>query len=118
MKGMFRTVTRAAAVLLATAFLAGAVHAADIKDGRAIVIPSKDDRYSIDTFTFGKAELFGYLSDLKETKKITGVVLKNGRKPTEKATDEQRRSVASIGSALELETFTQEGKEISPLVKE
>lgn len=118
MNRIFRVLTRTAAVLLATVLMAGAVHAADIKDGRAIVIPAKDDRYSIDSFTFGKAELFGYLSDLKDTKKITGIVLKNGRKPTEKATDEQKRSVASIGSTLELETFTQDGKVVSSLVKE
>lgn len=118
MTGIFRVLTKTAVVLFAAAFMAGAVHAADIKDGRAIVVPAKDERYSIDSFTFGKAELFGYLSDLKDTKKITGIVLKNGRKATEKATDEQKRSVASIGSTLELETFSQEGKEVSPLVKE
>jgi hypothetical protein len=119
MKGMFSGMMKAAAVFFASVFLAGAVHAASsIKDGRAIVTPAKDDRYSIDAFTFGKAELFGYISDLKDTKKITGIVLKNGRKPAEKATDEQKRSVASIGSTLELETFTQDGKELVPLKKE
>lgn len=118
MNGMFRAIKRTAAILVVGAFLAGAAHAAGIKDGRAIVTPSKDERYSIDSFTFGKAELFGYMSDLKDTKKITGIVLKNGRKATEKATDEQKRAVASIGSTLQLETFTQDGKEITPLNKE
>ncbi len=99
-------------------FLAGLAHAASIRDGRAVVTPAKEDHYAIDNFTFGKAELFGYISDLKETKKITGIVLKNGRSKDSKATDEQRRSIASIGNTLQLETFTQDGKELVPLVKE
>jgi hypothetical protein len=118
MKGMLRALQRTVGIFLASAFLVGAVHAADIRDGRAIVTPSKDDRYTIDSFTFGKAELFGYISDLKDTKKITGIVLKNGRKATDKATDEQKRVVASIGNTLQLEAFAQEGKELTPLVKE
>ncbi|MEO7014296.1 MAG: hypothetical protein ABI127_08270 [Dokdonella sp.] len=99
-------------------FLAGVAHAASIRDGRAIVTPAKGDRYSIDSYTFGKAELFGYMSDLKETKKITGIVLKNGSNKDSQATDEQRHSVASIGNTLQLETFTQDGKELTPLVME
>ncbi|HMM66649.1 MAG TPA: hypothetical protein PKC03_06875 [Dokdonella sp.] len=99
-------------------FLSGVVHAGDIRDGRAIVTPAKEDRYKIDSYTFGKAELFGYISELKETKKITGIVLKNGRRESNKATDEQRHSVASIGNTLHLETFTQDGGELMPLANE
>ena len=58
------------------------------------------------------------MSDLKETKKITGIVLKNGSNKDSQATDEQRHSVASIGNTLQLETFTQDGKELTPLVME
>ena len=96
-------------------FLATAAQAGSIKDGRIVVKAAKDDRYQVDSYTFGKAELFGYISDLKETKKITGIVLRDGRS---KATDEQRNSVASIGTTLQLETFTKDGKDLVPLEKE
>ena len=99
-------------------FLGGLAHAASIRDGKVVVTPAKEDRYNIDSYTFGKAELFGYISDLKETRKITGIVLKNGRGSDAKATDEQRHSIASIGDTLQLETFTQEGRELTPLAKE
>ncbi len=103
-------------VLLAMSlFLATAAQAGSIKDGRVVVKAAKEDRYQVDGYTFGKAELFGYVSDLKETKKITGILLRNGRV---KATDEQRNSIASIGKTLELEAFFQDGKDLVPLVKE
>lgn len=105
-------------LLVLSLFLAGIAQAASIRDGRAVVTPAKEDRYVIDNYTFGKAELFGYISDLKETKKITGIVLKNGRNKDSQATDEQRKSIASIGNTLQLETFTQDDKELVPLVKE
>jgi len=104
--------------LLLGMFLAGSVQAGSIKDGRVTVKPAKDDRFQVDGYTFGKAELFGYLSDLKETQKITGIVLKDGSKSSGKATDEQRHSVASIGNTLQLETFTQDGKDLQPLAME
>jgi hypothetical protein len=88
-------------LLLLALFVSGVAHAGDIRDGRAIVTPAKEDRYKIDSYTFGKAELFGYISDLKETRKITGIVLKNGRSASSKATDEQRHSIVSIGSTLQ-----------------
>ncbi|WP_440223085.1 hypothetical protein ACQQ2N_18700 [Dokdonella sp. MW10] len=107
----FKTMRLALGALLAALFLAGAVQAADVKDGRAMVTPAKDDRYSIDGFTFGKAELFGYISDLKDTKKITGIVLKNGKK----ASDEQKRVIGSVGKGLQIEAFVLEGKELVPI---
>ncbi|MGB0135161.1 hypothetical protein, partial [Dokdonella sp.] len=105
-------------VLLLGMFMAGAVHAGSIKDGRITVKPAKDDRYQVDGYTFGKAELFGYLSELKETKNITAIILRDGSKSSTKATDEQRNSIASIGTTLQLETFTQQGRDVEPLVKD
>lgn len=105
-------------LLVLSLFLASAAHAGSIRDGRAVVTPAKEDRYKIDSYTFGKAELFGYISDLKETKKITGIILKNGQSKDNQATDEQRHSIASIGTTLQLETFTQDGKELTPLAAE
>lgn len=110
---------RSALVLLLLALcLAPVVHAGSIRDGRAIVTPVDSDRYKIDSYTFGKAELFGYISELKETKKITGIVLKNGRSDSSKASDEQRRSIVSIGNTLQLETFSQDGRDLQPLAAE
>jgi hypothetical protein len=103
-------------VLLALGlFLAGVAQAGSIKDGRAVVTAAKEDRYQIDSYTLGKAELFGYISDLKETRKITGIVLKNGHGKDSQASAEQRHSIASIGNTLQLETFTQEGRDLTPL---
>lgn len=115
MKRMLRGTRSLVLLAAASAFLSAAVFAADIKDGRAIVTPAKDDRYSIDSFTFGKAELFGYVSDLKETRKITGIVLK-AKKGKDVATEEQKHAVGSIGNTLQLETFLQDGKELVPIV--
>ncbi|MBN8480682.1 MAG: hypothetical protein J0L88_03720 [Xanthomonadales bacterium] len=95
--------------------LASSVHATDIKDGRAMVTPVKEDRFAIDAFTFGKAELFGYISDLKDTKKIKGIVLRE-KKGKAIASDEQKRIIGSIGNTLQLETFYQQGKELEPIV--
>lgn len=99
----------------ACVFATAPVSAADIKDGRAIVTPAKDTRFSIDSFTFGKAELFGYISDLKDTKKITGIVLKT-RRGAEPISDEHKRIVGSVGNTLQLETFEQVGKKLEPIV--
>ena len=111
MKDMLRASRIAIGLLLAGAVFSTAVAAADIKDGRAIVTPEKEGRYTIDNVTFGKAELFGYISDLKETRKITGIVLKS-KKGKVLASDEQKRAVGSIGNTLQLEAFVQEGKEL------
>ncbi len=110
--GAFQSIAMAG---IAALLLASSVHATDIKDGRAIVTPVKEDRFTIDAFTFGKAELFGYISDLKDTKKIKGIVLRE-KKGKEVASDEQKRVIGSIGNTLQLETFHQQGKELVPIV--
>ncbi|MBX3698791.1 MAG: hypothetical protein R3F08_03560 [Dokdonella sp.] len=115
MKKFMLTVRATFLLVMLAMFLSTAAHAGDVRDGRAIVTPAKEDRYKIGSYTFGKAELFGYISELKETKKITGIVLKNGYSDSNKATDEQRHSIASIGKTLQLETFTQDGRELEPL---
>ncbi|TAH40143.1 MAG: hypothetical protein EYC71_14045 [Gammaproteobacteria bacterium] len=118
MQGTFQTLRSLMAVTLAGLFMAVAVHASEIKDSRAIVKPVNGDQFEIGGYTFGKAELFGYISDLKETEKITGIVLKNGKRDDNTASDEQRHSIVSIGKTLQLETFIQDGKELTPLVDE
>lgn len=115
MKGPFHVLKAPLLALLAGMLLAANAMAADIKDGRAIVSPAKEDRFMIDNFTFGKAELFGYVSDLKDTKKITGIVLR-AKKGKDIASDEQKRAIGSIANTLQLEPFVQEGKELVPIV--
>jgi len=115
MKGPLQLVKTALLALVAGGMLAVNVSAADIKDGRAIVSPAQDDRFMIDNFTFGKAELFGYVSDLKDTKKITGLVLR-AKKGKDVASDEQKRAIGSIANTLQIESFLQEGKELVPIV--
>jgi hypothetical protein len=80
-----------------------------VRDGNAMVVPVKGDKYSIDGSTMGKAELFGYISDLKDREKLTGLVLKKG------GDDEQRRSIASIAKTLELKAFEQDGGDLKPI---
>lgn len=115
MNRMLRISGLLAGLVFASAMFSASVAAADIKKGRAMVSPAKDTRFSIDSFTFGKAELFGYMSDLKDSKNITGIVLK-GKKGSELASDEHKRIVGSIGNTLQLETFVQDGKELIPIV--
>lgn len=110
MKPTIRAMQRSAWTALAVMFVAAAAHASDIRKGQVFITPAKNDRYTVDGSTFGKAELFGYVSDLKETQKIGGIVLKNGRK----ATEEQKRAVGSIGKALEIDAFVLEGRQLVP----
>ncbi len=115
MNSLFRGTKFQVLALLAGVLMAAAASAADIRKGRAIVVPAAEDRYSIDGVTFGKAELFGYISDLKETRKITGIVL-HVKKGKPEASDEQKRAIGSIANTLQLESFLQEGKDLVPIV--
>lgn len=81
----------------------------DIRDGNAMVKPAKQEKFSIDGFTLGKAELYGYIADLRDSRGITGIVLKRG------GSDEQRRIIGSIARTLEIKAFEQEGRELKPI---
>jgi hypothetical protein len=72
-----------------------------IHDGRLEVKPAKDDHFEAAEYTLGKAELYGYISDLKETKKITGILLLRG----DKATTNQKHLIAISAKALSIEAF-------------
>ena len=60
-------------VMAATAFARG-----DIRDDRAWVKPEKGDRFSINGYTMGKVELYGYLGQLRDDEHIKGVVIRHG----------------------------------------
>jgi hypothetical protein len=87
----------------------GASARSDVRDGNALVQPGKNQKYSIDGFTMGKAELFGYISDLKDREHLTGIVLKRG------GDDEQRKVIGSIARTLQLKAFEQEDGELKPI---
>ncbi len=100
---------KALLVLSALAASAGALARSDVRDGNALVVPVKSDKYSIDGTTMGKAELFGYVSDLKDREHLTGIVLKRG------GSDEQRKSIGSIARTLQLKAFEQDGGDLKPI---
>ncbi len=82
----------------ATVFAVGAslAFARDpIHDGRLEIKPAKDDHFEAAEYTLGKAELYGYVSDLKDTKKITGILLLRG----DKATPNQKHLIAITAKA-------------------
>jgi hypothetical protein len=108
---MRKIVTTAAA--LALAFVAVSCQARDSIDGSLVVVrPYKGGTFETGEFRLGKAELFGYIGDLKDTRKITGILLRDGGK----ATPEQKHALAEIAKEQELEaTIELDGKQ-QPLV--
>jgi len=92
---------------------AGASHARDaITDGKLQVKPAKDNQYQVGEYRFGKAELFGYVGDLKDDKKITGIELLQG----DKASVEQKHMIAEIAETQHLEAVIDLGGKVQPLV--
>ena len=81
----------------------------DVSDGNAMVQPVKGDKYSIDGAVMGKAELYGYIGDLRDREHLTGLVLKRG------GDDEQRHVIGSIARTLQLKAFEQDGRDLKPI---
>ncbi|HUD42169.1 MAG TPA: hypothetical protein VMR06_09275 [Dokdonella sp.] len=84
------------------------VLAKDVRDGQLSVEPARDDRFSVNGFTMGKAELYGYLSELKSSEGLQKIVLKRSKK----ASDAQRSAIGSIARALELEAVDADGADL------
>jgi len=97
------------ALVLGFVAAGGALARSDVRDGNAMVTPSKGDKYSIDGSTMGKAELYGYMGDLRDREHLTGIVLKRG------ATDDQRHVIGSIARTLQLKAFEQDGSDLKPI---
>ena len=102
-------IMRAALLALVLVATGTALARSDVRDGNAMVKPQGEDKYTTDGFTMGKAELFGYISELKETQSATGIVLKRG------GNDEQRRVIGSIARTLQLKAFEQDGRELKSI---
>jgi hypothetical protein len=78
----------------------------DIEDGKLLVEPEKDAKFSVEGYIMGKAQLFGYVSDLKDRETFDGIVLEEG------GDDSQRAAIRSIAETLELEAFERNGSEL------
>ncbi len=107
---MRKSIAAAAAVLSLVAMSAFARD--PIRDGKLQVTPAKNDRFEAAEYTLGKAELYGYVSDLKDTKKITGIVLLRG----DKSTDMQKHLIAITAKAQQIDAFIDLDGKMQPLV--
>jgi hypothetical protein len=83
-----------------------------IRDGRLQITPAKNDRFEAAEYTLGKAELYGYVSDLKDTKKITGILLLRG----DKSTDMQKHLIAITAKAQQIDALIDLDGKVQPLV--
>jgi hypothetical protein len=110
---MRKSILLAAAVALFC--VAGASQARDpIDDGKLQIKPIKDNQYAVGEYRFGKAEFFGYVGDLKDSKKITGLLLKQG----EKASTEQKHVVFITAQTQQLEAFIELDGKVAPLAED
>lgn len=101
------------AALAASLLVAGAAFARDaIDDGHLQVRPAKNNMFSTGEFIMGKAELYGYLGDLKDSKKITGIVLQDA----DRATPEQKHLLVIAAQAQKLDALVEDHGKLEPLV--
>lgn len=97
-------------LLLAPMFAVGAL-AADVKDGNAWIKALPKDQYQIDRTPMGKNMLTGYLQELKDSKHITGLVLRN----PDDASSEQKRLLRIMADYLQIEAYSADGGKLEPL---
>ncbi|MCE7951700.1 MAG: hypothetical protein DYH18_11440 [Xanthomonadales bacterium PRO7] len=99
--------------MAASLLVAGAAFARDaIDDGHLQVRPAKNNMFSTGEFIMGKAELYGYLGDLKDSKKITGIVLQDA----DRATPEQKHLLVIAAQAQKLDALVEDHGKLEPLV--
>lgn len=104
-----KTLMYGAVLALGLFVTAGAFARSDVEAGNAMIGPVKGDKYSIDGSIMGKAELYGYIGDLRDREHLTGLVLKRG------GDDAQRQVIGSIARALQLKAFEQDGRDLKPI---
>ncbi len=104
-----KTLMHGAVLALGLAVMTGAFARSDVEAGNAMIVPVKGDKYSIDGSIMGKAELYGYIGDLRDREHLTGLVLKRG------GDDAQRQVIGSIARALQLKAFEQDGRNLKPI---
>jgi hypothetical protein len=104
-----KNLMRGTALAIGVLAMSAASARSDVRDGNAMVTPVKGDRYSIDGSTMGKAELYGYMGDLRDREHLTGIVIKRG------ASEDQRHVIGSIARTLQLKAFEQDGGDLKPI---
>ena len=104
-----KTIVRIAVLALGLVFAAAAFARGDIRDDRAWVKPEKGDKFSINGYTMGKVELYGYLGQLRDDEHIKGVVIRHG------GSDAQKQAIFSSARTLQIEAFEEDGSNLKPL---
>lgn len=107
---MRKSIIAAAAVslLVSTAAFAGADA---IDDGHLLVKPAKNNTFETGGYIMGKAELFGYIGELKDSKKITGILLRDAGR----ATPEQKHLLVVTAQAQKIDALMDEHGKLEPL---
>ena len=106
---MKRMLMGLAATLLAVA--SAGPSAVDIKGGNVWIKAVQQDKFEIDGNPMGKNMLLGYLQELKDSKSIEGVVLKN----PDKATDDHRHLLKVIADFLQINAYSAGKDTLDPI---
>ena len=107
---MYKSIVAAVAASL---FVSAAALASDaIDNGNLLVKPGKNNTFATGGYIMGKAELFGYVGDLKDSKKITGIVLQDA----DRATPEQKHLLVIAAQAQKLDALVEDHGKLEPLV--
>lgn len=85
-----------------------AVAAKDVRNGKVFIQPIKNDKFQVNEYEFAKAQLYGYLGDLRDGEGLKTVVLKKAKK----ATPEQLKSLSSIARHLNIEAVDDDGNNL------
>lgn len=81
----------------------------DVRDGKVVVYPVKDDHFKVNEYTsMPKAQLYGYIGDLRDSQGLKTIVLKR----SERATPEQLNSISSIARHLEINAVDEDGNNL------
>lgn len=100
-------------VVASMALFAVGVQARDeIDNGRLVVKPYKHNHFTTGQYRMGKAELFGYIGELKDSKHITGIVLEHA----DEASNMQKHIIAETAKAQQLNAFVEADDKLVPLV--
>lgn len=103
MKSMFKLLLGALLLLAVPAYAAK-----DVRNGKVTIQPIKDDKFKVNEYEFAKAQLYGYLGDLRDSEGLKTVVLKR----VKKATPEQLQSISSIARHLKIEAVDDDGNNL------
>ncbi len=89
--------------------VAPAFAAKDVRDGKIIVYPVKNDHFKVNEYSsMPKAQLYGYMGDLRDSQGLKTIILKRA----DKATPEQLNSISSIARHLEISAVDDDGNSL------